>query len=506
MLSTIRHFQKGLLIVITIVIVITMGYFGTNQSGSLSGDAIFSVYGHSYDDKDIRKLKSHFLVARDLGMSEFVRYMFGTERLDDDLVDYMINVEVLREEASRLGIQFGPDDIAAAVPELPVFQRDSGLSRDMMYQYVLGPRGFEATDLSQLMNDYLSFQKLMDLLHAGMDPLQSEVERRYAFQFQRMTASRIDFKREDFTEDVEVTAEEIQSYFTDPDNQDSLMTEEKRKIAYVFLAAPEDTEEMTQEQKATQRKEFNQKVNDLYVAVTDENADFSAVLEKQGYEVKETDYFTGDAPPAELQSEYFLLQSVFKQISTNTGAAEPIRGMAKQGFFVYSLEDVQPSAPMELEEARPKIIEVLKERAQEEKVRTAAADVRAKISEALEAGKTFEAAAKEAGQKVIAMKPFTPEQPPADVEGASRLAGNAARLAPGKVSEPVAMPYGATLIYMREKVLEESLEENIRKEMIRQRLSQNDRYRIFLSWFEQKRKESGAQRRPGYIVRATENR
>ena len=263
MLTQIRHIQKGTLIVVTIIIVIAFAFLYSDYDSSAVGgqDCRVKVYDRCYREKEANKLATSYQVAIDLGMYDFATVLFGPGRMDDDPTDFMMSLVVLRHEAEKLGISPSATEIKEAIPKLPIFQQP-WVTAEIVQNNILGPNGFTEADLAQLVKDYLSYQKLRELVSAGVEAVPSESVRRYTKRNQRYTGSVIRFNRNDFDGDVKVTDEEIKTYYEE--NKDTLLSDERRGFEYVKFTPKELKEDATNEQTAKADLQFANAVNRAY--------------------------------------------------------------------------------------------------------------------------------------------------------------------------------------------------------------------------------------------------
>jgi len=182
MLTQIRHIQKGTLIVVTVLIVISFAFLYSDFDfvrGTVGRqDCIVKVYNRCYRQKEAEKLASHFDVALELGMYDFAMVLFGENRQDRDPTDFMMSLVILRKEAEKMGIQPTATEIKEAIPQLPLFQQP-WVNAAYVQNNILGPNGFSEGDLANLVKDYLSFQKLRSLIGAGLEAVPSETARLY---------------------------------------------------------------------------------------------------------------------------------------------------------------------------------------------------------------------------------------------------------------------------------------------------------------------------------------
>ncbi|HRQ87502.1 MAG TPA: peptidyl-prolyl cis-trans isomerase [Bacteroidia bacterium] len=503
MLSQIRHFQKGALIALTIIIVTSFAFLYSDfdfVGGTLGRqDCAVKVYNRCYRVKEFRKLASHFDVALELGMYDFATVLFGERRMDRDPTDFAMSLVVLRKEAERLGIEPSDAEIKAAIPKLPVFQQP-WVNAAHIENNILGPNGFTQSDLAQLVKDYLCFQRLRELVTAGVEATPAEAERRYIQASQIYTASVVRFERSEFAKTVEITDADIKKYYDD--NQDTLKSEAKRTFGYVKFTPKPQPADATNEAKAKSNLDFANSVNRAYADLADDKADFAAVGKQysgdQAHFIAEAGTLAPFAPsdvPEFLKGNDTALSELFSGAYQVGEVSVPI-GVDGGAYYVFRFsEDVAP-VPLTLEEATPAIREALLATRSNQKTSDAAGEALAKLSEAVKGGKPFAEAAKALNLTTEALPVFSKTEPPADVADASIILGAIDGLSAKEISPVTARPGGAgyLLVYVDKIEIYKDPEAESKQKMITASIKNQLDRTLFSAWFNQRKAESGALR------------
>ncbi|MEM7602022.1 MAG: SurA N-terminal domain-containing protein, partial [Verrucomicrobiota bacterium] len=282
MLTQFRSIQKGTLIVVTIVIVIAFAFFSDlNPTGGRIGtaDCIVKVYDKCYRQKEAAKLATSYNVAMQLGMYDFAISLFGPNRRDQDRTDFLMSLIILREEGSRLGVEPTAEEIKSAIPDLPVFQQPF-MTKEVIENRVLGPNGFTEGDLAQLVKDYLTYQKLRELLGSGIQAIPGEMERLYVQSNQRFDAKVVRVERADFVDQVEISEDAISTYFDQESAAGRLQSEPKRGFEFITFVPKPLPDDATEERKTRANLEFAKAVNRAYSDLTADEADFAQVAQQ----------------------------------------------------------------------------------------------------------------------------------------------------------------------------------------------------------------------------------
>ncbi|NOX98774.1 MAG: hypothetical protein GXP30_03430 [Verrucomicrobia bacterium] len=503
MLTQIRHIQKGVLIVVCIVIVIAFAFlYSDYDAGSAGpgGNTAFVAYGKSYRNKEARVLQNSYSVAQRLFMFEFVGSLFGERRQDNDKTDYVINLVVLREEAKKLGIQPSSEEVRKAIPNLPVFKIQKWAGEEYIRNNITGPMGFTDADLYQLVKDYLSWQQIRELLASGIEPTPEEIDQIYIRNFQRISGSVIAFSKEEEEKKLKITDKDIETYYNENKDSMELLSDEMRRGSYVHFKLAELKADATNEQKAEHKEKviaFKKMVAAVYEEMVADGADFKKVVAKHKLKPVETGEVSLANIPKEIEEKPNVLRALF-QATTEQALSAPV--MQQDGsYYVIHLDELKAPALQPLKGASQAIKEILKVRKGDEQLQATAAKAQSTINEALVAGKSFDEAAKLAGVKPVKLMAFSNADPPKKIDNARLIVGTAAAMNIKELSGIVKTPTGAMLVYVDKKVIYESKEEERRKEMIRGQLSYGDSKTLYDAWFQEKR-EAAHPKRTGPIA------
>lgn len=493
MLSQIRHIQKGVLIVVCIVIVIAFAFlYSDYEPRGGSGNTSFVIYGRAYRPKEAQVLANSYKVAMGLGLFEFASSLFGEQRQDSDITDFVLNLVILREEAKRLGVQPSPGEVKKAIPNLPIFKIRSWVGEDDIRNNITGPAGFTDANLYQLVKDYLSWQQIRELLAAGIEPIPEEIDRIYIRDFQRISGSVIAFSREEEEKKLEITDKEIEDYYNEHKDSDELLSQESRSGSYVHVVAPKEKEGATNEQKAEHALAFNKEVAAIYEEMAADGAAFAQVAKKHKLEIAKTGVVTLTDIPKDLEEKTDILRALFS-VSKEQALSTPVR-QQDGSYYILHLDELQEPQPQSLKDSTVAIRKVLKTRKAGEQLQAAAAKAQATINEALAAGKPFAEAAKAAGVEAVNLPPFSNDDPPKETANARLIVDTGMAMKAGELSGIVNTPTGAMLVYVDKKVVYESKEEQQRKNMIKGQLSYADSNTVYNAWFQQQRAKARPER------------
>lgn len=503
MLTKIRHIQKGTLIVVTVIIVVSFAFLYSDFDfvrGTVGRqDCVVKVYNRCYRQKEAQKLASHFDVALELGMYDFAMVLFGENRKDRDPTDFMMSLVILRKEAEKLGIEPTATEIKEAIPQLPLFQQP-WVNAAYVQNNILGPNGFTDSDLANLVKDYLSFQKLRSLVGAGLEAVPSEASKLYIKSNQRYTASVIRFDRDTYTGGITITDEEIKNYFEE--NKAGLNSEAKRGFDYVKFTPKPEVAGATNEQKAKATLDFANAVNRAYADLAEEGANFTEVAGQ--YVGSKADFtmelaklapFSPAAPPELLEKNEAALETIFSNAQQLNDVTVPIQTEGGS-YLVFHFSTFVEPVPLTLAEATPAIKEALTAMKSNRAVSDAASAALGKLNEAIKAGKLFDEAAKSLALKPEPLPNFSESEPPADLADADLIIGAVNGLGEKQLSPVIERPAGKgnMLVYIEKIEIYKDTEAESKKKALAATIENQLDRTLFTSWFNQRRAESGSER------------
>jgi len=512
MLTQIRHIQKGTLIVVTIIIVIAFAflYSDYDPSGAVGSQVcVVKVYERCYRQKEAQKIATNFDVAMRLGMYDFASSLFNINRQDRDPTEFLMSLIVLRKEAERLGIEPTAEEIKASIPKLPIFQQP-WVNAEYVQNQILGPNGFTDGDLAQLAKDYLSFQKLRDLIGAGVQSASSEVEREYIHDNQRYTAHLIQVDRKNYVDQVDVSDAKVKEYYEA--NKANLLSAEKRGFTYAKFTPEKLPEDATNEQKAISNRDFAQAVNRVYAELATDGSDFEKVVKeylatKPPYKAEHGKFepFEVNEAPEPLKGDPELVTGLFSAALQPAVVTVPFP-QEDGSYYVFRYSELVQPSPLTLEAATPAIKTALKNRDSDQLANEAASAAKAKFSEAIAAGKSVAEAATAAGVKATPLPNFSTSEPPAETDDASLIVGAVDGLKAGEVSDVIQQHEGRgyLLVFVEKIELYKDEEKESSQRTLAAVMEGQVKRDLFAAWLNQRKADSGALARGTAVAPVTE--
>jgi hypothetical protein len=511
------HFTraKTFVFIVLIALFIGLAWFTTDydtRGSSMSSACPIRVYGRCYQEQEIRRMVSYFEVSRDLLLIDFALSLFGENRLDRDPTDFVTNLIILREEAKKLGIEPTDEEAKEAIRTSPIFGMQTWIDDDVLVSRVLAPRGLTKGDLVQLGKDYLCWRKLGDLLEVGNDPVPVEIEKTYIRKNQKYTAWLAEFAMDAYKDKATVTDAEIQEFYDqkkkehEEDATKGLLSDEKRGFTMVTFSPPAGTDKLTNEQKAESKSAFNNRVNELYATLADDETKFSELAKTMAADksnafaikVEEVAPFAEVSPPESLKKQPQMLADLFSGArSTDAGRSVTIPYAQEDGgFLMFKITSIVAPLPLTLEESREQIKTALTAKKSNQLVNEAATAARTKVLDALKAGKKPAEAAVAAGIEMKSLPAFSESEPPTGIDAAPQIAAAAQSTPNGSASDllPIPPAKGYRFVVVEKTELVESDQAESQKSSLKISASSDYRRALFQAWFQKRQREAEVSR------------
>ena len=522
MIENIRKYRGLILFFIALVILsLVVGIKDDIFRGGGGGQAVYRINGRSYSDKEFKHLGSGAfeLVGGLARAGDFSLYQFlielsqGATSENDASEKFFVSRIILREAKDEFGVHPGDVEINDYIRNLQAFTDKNGkFSQETYNSFIekgIGRLGMTEGDLRELVSDAIASRKINSIVGGGLAMNRDALIANRALGDQMISGAtaRIDLGL--VKASIQPKDEEIKSYWESI--QDAFMTAPKRKFTY-FIATPkpvakpvgsidydslndEQKKKKQQEQEAAAKEESRKNQIELDGMVDEfsfkleeqKGAGFEELAVKNQWQVKSTGMFSKDEPPAELAvklrsssldgkaiDELFRIEPTTDPLSM---ISQPI-AIAENQWLIARLDGEEKSRAKTFEEAREEARAQFIEQKAADALRKAALEASDKIKNSLAAGKSFAAAAKEAGIADSNVKTFSKLKSSDPADSATRptaLFENASTVDPGSLAPPVIEKDRAFIVHVtiREIALDLKADESA-KTLLESSATQNE--------------------------------
>lgn len=505
MITVMRKHHKVLMIIITALVCISFSwYWNKTDFAQMGRGPVGRIYDRNVSQIEFQRDARLLRLASALGMHDLMQdLMAGAQSEAEAFENFSWNLMVLRHEAEQLGIKPTTPEIANAVKTLPAFQGTSGFDLAKYTDFAdrgLAPMGFSEAQIEELAADQISLERVKKLLSAGVNVPESETRRNYEQAYAKMEVSVVRFRASDFGNEVEVNDQDVAKYYEA--HKAELKTDEKRKVKFVTFSLTDEQKKLTGKLRIDALQKLADKANDFTDALQAKDADFDQVATRFQLAPKETGAFSRAAPDPQLTGTPQLAQSAFA-LTKDSPNSDAIQGA--DGFYVEHLTNTEPSRPLTLEEARPKIVESLKQHRAQETVAMKAAEAAQKLREALKSGRAMDEAATQAGVKAekipaFAMSnsppgtaPETKPPPNNDSPDMPYIKETASELSSGEVSDFVRTPNGGLIVVLEKREPIDPAQYESSRAFVEGRTLRNKAEIVFYEWLRDRRRAAGVE-------------
>jgi peptidyl-prolyl cis-trans isomerase D len=503
MIKILRKHRNWLMIVIAILALPFCLYFVKSDTSLIRGDTFAQIYGRKLSVLEAQRDARLFNLAQLLGISDLTDGLApGAGNEEQKLGPFVINLTVLRHEADRLGIEPSESEIIDAVKNFPFFHGPSGFDPakyDQIEKNVLPSLGFTDEQLRELAHDQLCLKRIKNLVGSSVALPESEAKSNYEQLYGKNFVTVVRVKATDLTKEVKVSDDDIKKYYEA--HQTELRTEEKRKVEFVRLGLTEEQKKLKDRERIDALQKLADRANDFSQALLEKGADFKQVAAKFGFPVESTGEFTPSAPDPKFKSDPQLSQAAFK-ITQQEPNSDPIQ--VNNGYAVLHLAGVVEARPMSLDEAKPKIVDAIKNERSREMAMAKGRQAVETLRSGLKAGQPLQFTLEQAGGlKGEKFEPFTLADDPEAQNSADKpknesvemmvVKNIASQLPPGGVSDFSPSMDGGLIVLMDKRESPDPAKYQEAKAKFEERYLKTAREYVFVEWLRDRQRDAGLQ-------------
>ena len=544
---------------------------GGGGGGMGSGPTVLEANGRILDQQEYRRMGDSTLqLASEAGLHLYVNFLIvpdapqlqqamqllqygypnyyrtmGRNLKADDFNRFISNRIIIQQAMQSMGVRASDEEINTAIMSSPSFSSEGKFDNAKYASFIekrLGRLGMTEKDLREIVHESLCLNKIIEIVGGGLLVPRQAAQDLLEAQMQAVSISRVVFNRDDFVEKEQPSEEEIKAYWDT--HQDAYKTEEQRRINYILLTLPPETQvksspatlpaDATEEQKKAHaeaeqarldaeaqvkaqladkraqdarsiQKEIDQISQEIYDSEEEKKPlDFAAILTKRNHQIQQTGLFSRSKLPKEIAA--LKLRGNFNKGKTiadfifghSTASQDPYDlvsdalPVGEHGWIVFTLEEVVEPTLLDYTAARGAARAQLVSENGSIKVKEAAQAARAATAELVKSGKSFDEAAKEQGLTPVQIGPFTiNDRETQSKEPSYRLLHQkASGLNPGDLSESIDENDRSLFFYLISREVEDTEESKQRIESVINNGKNQIMMIAFLNWLQQQYQEA----------------
>ncbi|MDX1390800.1 MAG: SurA N-terminal domain-containing protein [Rheinheimera sp.] len=342
-----------------------------------------------------------------------------------DVLEKLIDETLQKQLAASLGLRVSDEQVRDAIRAMSEFQVDGQFNNDR-YIALLRQAGYQTEQFRELIREQMSRNQLMLGLLGSEFATSAEMQQLMKLQQQQRDIHFIRFNAADFADNVSLTEQMLQDYYTM--NLAQFETEQKVAVEYIEISADalsadqqvtsSEIEEYYQANKARYTRDERRQVAHIMLEAEDDNSEVQAQAEallaqlKAGADFAElakshsADTFSAEnggvldwLAPGDMDEEFETAAFALKDIGALSAVVK-----SAYGYHIIKLVALEPAQAQPLTEVAADIAEKLKQ----DRASAAYYDLQQRLAEvSFEVPDTLEDAAQATGQKVVSTPLFS---------------------------------------------------------------------------------------------------
>ena len=231
MLDVIRKKKQSVVIWIVLLVIIGVFVFwgiGTGIADRV--EVVATVNGETISRTELDRVSENLARSfREMSPNA----AFPPELLRSKALDQLITATLFRQEAKKLGLQATDLELRESIARIPVFQVDGRFSKEQYLRTLQAnrrsPGEFEEAQREQVLST-----KLQDLITAGAHVSSEEVLERYRHDNERVNLRYVKVAADSFAPSITPTDAEVEAYYNA--NKETFREPERARIEYVLFA------------------------------------------------------------------------------------------------------------------------------------------------------------------------------------------------------------------------------------------------------------------------------
>ena len=288
------NIPKWLTGIILVLIIGPFALWGINSYFSASGDtSVARVNGVEISSQDFQQAyQNRYQQMQQLMGSAFKPGLIDEKELRQEVLQQLINVTLLNQQAKKRGYSISNADLVTTVQQIPSFQVDGKFS-SRVYQATLASNGLTPAAFEQRERQALTESQMQNAIEASAFATPVQLVTTQALQNEQRQISYATVTVKQFLKRVNISDAEISGYYKAHSNQ--FMTPEKVNLAYVELDQAQLAQNVTasdaqlqavyQQQLASFKQEETREAQHILIAVNGTGAKADAAAKAKAEEL-----------------------------------------------------------------------------------------------------------------------------------------------------------------------------------------------------------------------------
>uniref|UniRef100_A0A7V4N3M7 Periplasmic chaperone PpiD n=1 Tax=Thermodesulfobacterium geofontis TaxID=1295609 RepID=A0A7V4N3M7_9BACT len=361
-----------------VIIVIVFIFWGIGSFTSERRNLVAKVNGIPISLKEFQEYYNFQVSKLKQTFGELSTKDIATLRLKEQVLEELIKLKLLEDQAEKLKIKITPVEVTYAISQIPSFQ-ENGKFSPTKYQYILRELGISPEFFEKLIKSDLIYQRLKLLLTAPIMISEEEVKDSLKYNKQTLELLEIDLPIKACMQKVIFSEKDLENYYLA--HRDLYKEGEKIKLSY-FLIPYESKAKVTEDEIKRYYEEniekfktpLRVKLKRIFISADQPNA-----FEKAKAIRSELKSLSDFSKFEEIKGEWFeesTLPEIIREI-IKASHSKDIIGPLKtpSGYLILGVEEIQPQRVLKFSEVESEIRKIL----EKEKIINSAKEKASKI-------------------------------------------------------------------------------------------------------------------------------
>ena len=227
-----KHAGSWMIKIILFAIVVVFVFWGVGSMRSRKANRVADINGETislstYQQAYYRLVDNY----RRIYGEQYNDALLKMLNPEETVLTQLVNRVVMMQEAERLGIDAGEDELSAAIRQIPAFQ-NNGKFDYRRYNLLLSQNNISPEQFENDQKDQIILEKLRALVLDGVSVTEDEARQWYNWSNARINLSYVLFSPDRY-KDIQPSQEDIQSYFQE--HKENYRTQVRIKVRYLYF-------------------------------------------------------------------------------------------------------------------------------------------------------------------------------------------------------------------------------------------------------------------------------
>jgi len=227
-----KHAGSWMIKIILFAIVVVFVFWGVGSMRSRKATQVADINGEIITQTVYRQAYYRLLDNyRRIYGEQYNDALLKMLRPNEMALDQLINKVLMTQEAERLGIDIGKEEVADSIRRIPAFQ-NNGAFDYQRYNLILAQNNISPEQFENDRREEIILDKLRAVVLSGLTVTEEEARQWYDWSNAQINLAYVVFSPTRYN-DIQISEDDVQSYFKE--HADAYRTEPRIKVRYLYF-------------------------------------------------------------------------------------------------------------------------------------------------------------------------------------------------------------------------------------------------------------------------------